>query len=128
MNNFDISDLYNKDYAEKINYWCNCLSYYLIKRGVNFEKILIPFPMFDKNCPIKYTVNKDLYEKYKNITELISLDYFLELLDLMKHFNKAEQNPFPSTGISIVYWSYKTQNNYLDPSNFCGFSFFEVYS
>lgn len=132
MNNYVILKKYAIDYGTKTDYWCHCAwkdyAGAINMRNEKYEKVFIPTPINSYLwTSMQNHIIKDLVEIYIDTTTIIPVEYYTDLRNLMKDIEPTYDYRFsgPSTGLCISYWVYREQNNYLNPNNVFGFSFFK---
>lgn len=125
FNNFSLDAQYQADYGTKFTHWAHCMHPNIKERTDAFQKIYVPFPVYDSRCPYKYSVNHKIFEKNKGKTIFIPYEYFNDLLQSMKLITPHIAQPKPSTGIAISYWLFREQEHYIEPKQLFGFTFFD---
>ena len=108
INNFSIAHEYQEDVGNKVDVWVTSLFGDVEDRNELIEKVFVPFPRKSR-----YVFSKALLEKYKDRMEFMPDGLFKELL---------RHAPNPSTGLSFLFWTYKSFG--IDDDRVFGFSFF----
>lgn len=126
FNNWSTSEKFWGDYGKKTTHWSHSMHKSVKRRDKSkFNRVYIPFPLFDKRCPRKYDMYEQHFWDFERETVVMPFFLFRDLFNLIK-LEIGVDKPNPSTGISLLYWLWRDRESALDKTSLFGFANFST--